>query len=1490
MPILESNPHYIIYFDNIRVDEFVKDWNVQLSCGGAQASATINFIYLPELANKARENKDMATSDSIKNMLGAIDNMTNVKIFAKNVFSNKYQLVFDGSIKGKSSSRAATGSSLTFRAVDYTAWLQRTTAPLVISYNEATHPSEKFVYEAQGIDVSKVTQVYQRAITKFKGKRLEEIINIVTTQALAANKLYSDKRGVGFWDGVWDRMDLMADIDKDVLEKSVLDYVISPNMSSSQPMYTLMNDIFAKTMFEFYQDRDGVIRIKPPFWSQPVLKSHIIDPVLITNQGETSDYDGYITRVIVTGGLDEVYQTANKAAQDMWTPMGCYMSDGTWNNVHKVDGYKRDGAYIEGQGRQVIILPGGGTGLAAEGGGSSGSVAGVKNSDGGPRVGYGDPSRYAGLVGNGEWYPTLRTGIRAHVQLLRLYFKGSVTGKNPQVSPPTPMANKARTVADLSRTWASNANYGAELLGQANRFYGTRFSVRSLGADSVAQWEQDNNKERLDKLVAYWVKHFDGKQFGRDYFITENVTMEAFARAYIEEAKMELMSPDILMSQVAFETRWLEWKGNHNVYQQNNFAGIKVNSAGAGSKASDYYWTEGSKPNTTTSGGSSRVGNYDISGPDGGSGGSVGRTVHNTVHGVVDSVIQASHRNAGTAAPKAVIIDAGHGGWEYGIDLGTGDNRCIEKTWTFEIQNAVVNMLNKNGIFALRSRDTPDEYLGNEEARLKYLQDKLRKFGQDPAECCMVTIHMGYGDHTDRGYRFFVSTETGQAASKSYSLAQNINANVSTQGAKSCWDIDGYKQNPDLGIKTTGACPNLLSPSNWPLGAVMAECAFLTNYDDRRMVRQNKHDLLSTMAFGIARGVGDFMGNDAFSYIPEFANWERMSKPTGLPGGVNPGQYNNPSFAGGESHVTPDGDENQYAEPFSYQGSKFKEGYDFSSVDVSNLLKPTDEELMYGGTVEMISQPLIKFSNSDAFDMDSDANATARDVLKAYAKFYMNMKNSMVHTSVLNMTGAPWLRPGFNVWVDPIFVDKIYYISAITHSGSPGGGMNTTLQLVHGRTREEFLATGDKRRFGSLGDDDDNIFTKNQYFKSAKDFGPVLSKSDDYSREVEAMKKIADTLNLQGIVRADRSPYAAYYASDSSGSALKTPTIQKYDATGKEVFSDEEWKEITGRSDIPKKPETPTIVSQGGTKADASSRRNITTPFAPAVIFLEAGRTVLRRGMTGESVGDLQWWLNALNNAGLAIDRSFGPLTEAALKAYQANRGLVQNGIYDERTHQQIWDDAQALSRGGGNSRRFVNTDVLQSGKRGAIINQLQELMNEFMDRGIFRGSRQIPVTGLYHDITTQIIKEYQTAKKIRVTGNVGPITTASINKDLIAIDSGLYGGNPGSQGMYHNEAPVDGTALPPQRGDNRLTNTILDDKNPDSINQDKDKAKGRLSQLIMSGQYTENEIDAALNRIYKQAPSAVRRRAYVINQGIVSARKTAEKYYINNNFNKNSR
>jgi peptidoglycan hydrolase-like protein with peptidoglycan-binding domain len=65
-------------------------------------------------------------------------------------------------------------------------------------------------------------------------------------------------------------------------------------------------------------------------------------------------------------------------------------------------------------------------------------------------------------------------------------------------------------------------------------------------------------------------------------------------------------------------------------------------------------------------------------------------------------------------------------------------------------------------------------------------------------------------------------------------------------------------------------------------------------------------------------------------------------------------------------------------------------------------------------------------------------------------------------------------------------------------------------------------------------------------------------------------------------------------------------------------------------------------------------------------------KPTLRRGSKNNDVKQLQQFLRDNNFGSLEIDGDFGPLTEAAVKKYQSDRGLVVDGIVGPATWARI--------------------------------------------------------------------------------------------------------------------------------------------------------------------------------------------------------------------------
>lgn len=115
---------------------------------------------------------------------------------------------------------------------------------------------------------------------------------------------------------------------------------------------------------EFYQDRDGIVRIKPPFWNEPVLKNHVIDPLLIMASSENTDWSKMYTRIIVTGGVEEWMPDSGSTSDkiDILTPVGVYVGSLTGKDKAKWADYTSEGIIPSAYGTVTIDDGSGGGG------------------------------------------------------------------------------------------------------------------------------------------------------------------------------------------------------------------------------------------------------------------------------------------------------------------------------------------------------------------------------------------------------------------------------------------------------------------------------------------------------------------------------------------------------------------------------------------------------------------------------------------------------------------------------------------------------------------------------------------------------------------------------------------------------------------------------------------------------------------------------------------------------------------------------------------------------------------------------------------------------------------------------------------------------------------------------------------------------------------------------------------------------------------------
>ena len=149
--------------------------------------------------------------------------------------------------------------------------------------------------------------------------------------------------------------------------------------------------------------------------------------------------------------------------------------------------------------------------------------------------------------------------------------------------------------------------------------------------------------------------------------------------------------------------------------------------------------------------------------------------------------------------------------------------------------------------------------------------------------------------------------------------------------------------------------------------------------------------------------------------------------------------------------------------------------------------------------------------------------------------------------------------------------------------------------------------------------------------------------------------------------------------------------------------------------------------------------------------------SVLKSGSKGSEVQDLQRMLKTLGFFNEEVTGNFGPVTEAAVKAYQQSRGLTADGVAGAATLQQIAQDsgtsaASAAGASSGGSGGGTAVGLLKQGDEGDAVKQIQQALKNL---GFFTGD----VTGFFGAITAQALTAYQKANNLDADGVAGAAT-----------------------------------------------------------------------------------------------------------------------------------
>jgi peptidoglycan hydrolase-like protein with peptidoglycan-binding domain len=147
----------------------------------------------------------------------------------------------------------------------------------------------------------------------------------------------------------------------------------------------------------------------------------------------------------------------------------------------------------------------------------------------------------------------------------------------------------------------------------------------------------------------------------------------------------------------------------------------------------------------------------------------------------------------------------------------------------------------------------------------------------------------------------------------------------------------------------------------------------------------------------------------------------------------------------------------------------------------------------------------------------------------------------------------------------------------------------------------------------------------------------------------------------------------------------------------------------------------------------------VSSPFLPW--------PVLRTGAENHPVRTLQHLLRA-RRENVAVDGRFGPRTQAAVRSFQASRGLGVDGVVGEQT----WQALIVTVRGGAT---------------GEAVRGVQE---EFQFRNLSGDpGRGLQIDGIFGPRTDAAVRGFQEAVGIDADGIVGPLTWRALVSGMLA-------------------------------------------------------------------------------------------------------------------------
>ena len=148
----------------------------------------------------------------------------------------------------------------------------------------------------------------------------------------------------------------------------------------------------------------------------------------------------------------------------------------------------------------------------------------------------------------------------------------------------------------------------------------------------------------------------------------------------------------------------------------------------------------------------------------------------------------------------------------------------------------------------------------------------------------------------------------------------------------------------------------------------------------------------------------------------------------------------------------------------------------------------------------------------------------------------------------------------------------------------------------------------------------------------------------------------------------------------------------------------------------------------------------------------------LKKGSKGEAVEKLQQRLKNLGYYTPGVDGSYGDRTVSAVKAFQKNNGLEQDGVAGKDTLDKLYSD-KAINASGAASDKLNTDQTLRKGDSGAQVKALQLRLKEL-------GYYTTTIDSDYGYRTAAAVSDFQRANGLTVDGTAGPATLRKLVSD----------------------------------------------------------------------------------------------------------------------------